>query len=650
MPAYIHQGRFDTSFLGVIIRAQSLAELEAFRSADVHEWLPASQLLDISIEAFISDVSRLTVREHEIRHFHDALLYPFGSTALRLQIQLVQDGFQLLHSKAHTPENANVLPVPVQDWLTSSVDERQRWLRESNRSEKQPIPLDLPVLDGKENAASKESDDFVSAARRSVTLQKALEGLWRGPQFSAVPEAPVTLALWETSGVLCQLGAILKFSDENCLQRFADWFLEHGPDRYRLGFRILEDFTSCPPGPALMREMLALTAWMQMGRYSDNWFESSPFFRAHKLLEARRSGLRWNPDDSFLDLVTRWDECVGRSSIADLNASTDELRQIMDDLGHAEGEADDFIGSRVARGLGSYLEAHIAMKKRFLDDPENFVDPIKYIENYHTYPRPAIVVAYREPLENGRWSYDDVDATPADWNPIIPFEVADDLRDLVEVVNTAFLSSGEPISDYGRSLIRYLFKLEVLGRPASRKSRIDQAPGIDLAPVFKALLKGKAEKGLELLNDGEYQAIIDEWKPLSKDPLFALDNVEWQDLPYYRALILLGKCQLFVAYAQIREDDLSPSVSAAFANLMEVLDCAPSFINVSTDAGLTPGHALSVVQHLEVTLRFADDWLDWWGPETIAPFAGVSENRSIEVYLKLKVLLDEVTKISQGNS
>jgi hypothetical protein len=147
MTPRIYSGRFDPKFLGVTIRARRTAEIHSFRFSDRSEPPELSVLAALHDEAVVSDLSRLTVLDHEIRHFHDALLYPMGLLATRARIFALFNGFETGIMLIRLRGEANVLVVPLQEWLVMPVPDREAFLRSEGRRTRRELraPV-LPVL------------------------------------------------------------------------------------------------------------------------------------------------------------------------------------------------------------------------------------------------------------------------------------------------------------------------------------------------------------------------------------------------------------------------------------------------------------------------------------------------------------------------
>lgn len=647
MPFYVHRGSVDTRFLGVMIRAESLAELVAFSSMGRSSRLSAAQLRELDIEPFVSDLSRLTVLDHEVRHFHDTLLYPFGAAVLREQALLVINGVELVRDSVRRSQGANVLPIPLQEWLVMPSEGRDKWLRRSNYPGIVPVPPDFPVVDPHDRLRNVPrglvSVDGAQAieieARAAVRAQRILESLWWGPQPPTGPKIASTVALWEVPGTVCQLAAIRELSDDQCAQRYADWFFQRGPKRYQRGFQALEDVTVSKWGPDLLRELLALSAWLQMGRYRDNdddLWTSSPLNRLGRLREARSGGMQWRGDESFLDLIARWDEAAGTSSIDGLHDSTSELAGLVERSEQRSGQVPDSLPfSAAAAGLRAYYDAHLQMKNVFLRNPDQYIDTAAYVARRTDYPLPMVKISYREQAADGRWMSNEEDATPPEWTPAINERTADLLAQLVDVTSAVFLPSEETPGPGDDVPVRTLFHLEPLRWHGSNRP-------IDREGIFKQLLSGKVSGGYDLLEEEKYEEVIQWWALLAVNRLFSVSNPVWAGLPYYSTQILQGKCQLFIARVQLRsEDRLTELTSAAFLALADLVESAPATIEELSAGGLLPQEARAVYANYLNALQFAQAWIDWWGPNGLLSFAGTAPRVGFPVIAKVQALIGQ---------
>ena len=466
MAPRIYVGRFDPKFLGVAIRAKRAAEVQSFRLSDRDGPLQTSVLSALSDEAVISDLSRLTVLQHEVRHFHDALLYPMGHLATRARIFASLNGFKAGIILARPRDGANVLAVPLQDWLLMPAPDRKAFLRrEGHRIRRDLRTPALPVLNRDDDIAGFSSEAFkdadshevlVATCRLALNYYRRVEDLWRSPHGVDDEIVVPAVDLWEASGLICQLAAIESLSNNDMMQRFWSWMGRYGPRSYRRGMTALSSVLEQMDWSSTLRNYLVLASWSQLGPYKVELTDSAPGSRLGKLLDAAQQGKRWSSDWSFMDLIHSWDEIAEADSIASLKEASDEfIRFAAESAIRADGLA-LVLGTSLFTALGT---AHERMLKAFLDDPDSYVDPNAYTANRTVYPSPCVGITYPTGPNAG---VDWIEATPAGWLPQISFDDALSVATVAELADAIFLPGEKSLQTSGRHEIRKRLELEAI--------------------------------------------------------------------------------------------------------------------------------------------------------------------------------------------
>jgi len=451
MAPRIYVGRFDPRFPGVSIRATGDSDVHSFRHHDRSRSAPVEVFTGLGDDAVISDVSRQTVLDHELRHFRDSLLFPFGAATTRSRIHASYNGFLAAMTLVRMRGDADVLPVPLQTWLRMPAPERDAFLSDEaafagNQLRPPPLPVipgddDLSDLAGAEIRAESDEELLIGSCRTALADYRMLEDLWRSPHEDGEQLVSPAVDIWETAGLLCQLAAIARYAGEPVMQRFVDWVVRRGPHPYRRGMQVLAVCLEQLAWPATLRNQLALATWAQMGRYETERSASSPGRRLVALVSAAARGARWSEGSAFADLVHAWDEVAGVDSVAGLHAATVRFGAFC-----RRTRMTSLLPTELFTSLADAREQMLAA---FLDDPDAYVDPFAYLTDDDRYPLPCVGMEHPTGALGSDWS----DVTPPTWAPAVSYDAAMSLASIALLSDAVFLPGEKSLQRNGRVAI-----------------------------------------------------------------------------------------------------------------------------------------------------------------------------------------------------
>ena len=463
MAPRIYVGRFDPQFLGVSIRASNPSDVYSFRLHDRSGVAPVAVLDELGDDAMISDLSRQTVLDHELRHFRDSLLFPFGARIISSRLHASYNGFQVAMSLKRLGGDASALPVPLQQWLRMPAAERDAFIvGETAFAGTRLRPPPLPVIpaddDVSEFAAGgmsldKEDQIRLVGCRLALADYRMGESLWRSPHAEGEKMVSPAVDIWEAAGLICQLAAIERYAGEPLMQRFIRWMEQRGPNTYRRGLAVLTWCLGKLGWPPTLRNHLTLTTWAQMGAYATEMSESSPAHRLATLVSATAHGSRWSSDSAFTDLVRDWDAVAGADSFAALRAATVRFGEFCGRTVRTQG-----MPSLPAELFTSLANARERMLAAFLADPDSYVDPVAYLAQETRYPLPCVGLEYSSGALGSDWT----DVTPVDWSPVVSFDNTLSLVGLSLLSDAVFLPGEKSLQRNGRHAILQALDLRAL--------------------------------------------------------------------------------------------------------------------------------------------------------------------------------------------
>lgn len=276
MTPRIFVGRFDSKFLGVTLRASTKAEAVAMRLQDLSARVDPALFDRLPDDEVITDLSRTTVIDHELRHFHDALLFPMGERVCRSRIHATVNGFRVAMAISETCGDADAMPVPLRSWLPMDQPARDAYLDRLRSAYDRAFRLpELPVVSEWQELPSTPDGwldllpDEVIASGSLVALRDydLLTRYWNSPHKASEKPTVRALDLWEAAAFLCQLEAMHGRSSGSTAERVFAWMMASGPPEYRRAFRLLDACREALGWSAAPRNLLALTVWSQMGPY-----------------------------------------------------------------------------------------------------------------------------------------------------------------------------------------------------------------------------------------------------------------------------------------------------------------------------------------------------------------------------------------------
>lgn len=381
-------GSFNPKFYGVTLvhaHPSDLAHLAAYNEADdLGAWIESAASFDIDL------VGRLSTIDHEVRHFHDFLLSPFGLNTMGLRIQATVNGLQTLAAIRESP--GKYLPVPLSRWMSWDQGRRQAWIDRDGRHWGYDDLADFVQVPGPEHRDAVETEGLGSLEGLPLAIQI---GRWAGATAGAFrallkmrePLPPrdgyptitpndafegsahlvQAQAVWNGQGEAAGAAYLnfLETSDLTCLRPY---------NALRLALQEAIDWV-----PA--RRLAELYAWTLLTQPDDVETYGNPAIRLLLLLVAARSSpeglLLEQPTEALwdgLDLLTRSPPWRRNLAEADAIAArrAEKYRALRQAMGGTEADA-----------LFDICDLWLADRQRMsallTEDPGAYADPYRYV-------------------------------------------------------------------------------------------------------------------------------------------------------------------------------------------------------------------------------------------------------------------------------
>ncbi len=482
-------GRFDGRFLGVTLRFGSPSVYDTYLVATENRVDGGTRLDEIAAaDEFLFEAGLASVLDHEVRHFHDFLLSPFGTAAVQTRVGGTINGLQLISQlRAGSLAEVTCLPTPIGRWLGMSVAEQERFVDQlrSLSSVEAVVPRvslsDQPFRTPGLTNVGTGLDALRTLLGVAAEYFELLGVLWSSP----VPQTGARNALttshgFELAATVCQIHSLAAAFSPSSAVRFAIELTTRMPPAYVRPMQAAATIL----GPLEIgrngRDYLALATWALLGRYdfgaqpsTDEMMASCPMVRLGRLRAAQQGGLSWSTDDDAETVFARWDEAVGVDTMAALRSSVARTAEYAVRFrGRVQTTAGLAVpaGDQLATLVDAYATAHSDMVDAFLHDPERLIDPVRYTAEATELPTPAVALLF----ESGG-----LDADQAEARGLTTFLVGEttDGRRLARVVGQPWQAAAPAIAEAMSFDALSLFALAdaLFSSPDATLSMIDRA-------------------------------------------------------------------------------------------------------------------------------------------------------------------------------
>jgi hypothetical protein len=407
MTAQTDFGGFDPAFFGVSVHFTSVHALELlqeFRASPTP--LPVAHLPPL--ERFEA-LSLFSVLDHEVRHFHDSLLAPYGAFVFLKRIEMLVNLLEVLPYVLDERLNpgANCLPVPLARWWRWDNAARERWLSQlPPREDGKPwTPVNVPLfVDGEPSVGP------MAGARSLATLDQTLRVVMKARnRIHDLTFNPNTVRgalslqpwqLFELTGLCVQLQSLWQMYGPEEVQFFADSVVADRQSPYAFVLRLVQRLSE-KVGTEVNWGIASLVAtWCLFGSYERDQWSACPSMRFVKVWDLiSREGI--DLDEDIETLYDHWSAQLGVSTVRE---AVEESRKVYARIpAMLERQISGIEGSYVSKAHAEFLirvttavaRSSAAMADAFLDDMASYVSPYAYLRTVKRYVNPLLRVLLR---------------------------------------------------------------------------------------------------------------------------------------------------------------------------------------------------------------------------------------------------------------
>jgi hypothetical protein len=378
-------GSFEPGFYGITTVHADLEAMDLFasydRTEDVAGWSRAAGT-EIGTSGLVS------APEHEIRHFHDFLLSPAGSSLMALQVEAAFNGLQAIQRVIRRPER--YLPVPIARWMSWDHPQRTRWTETTGRhfgiddvSDFVPLPtpgeraLDADSRTRELQGLSPLRELAFCAEATALNFGRIAE-IRRTMDFAGVGAFSID-DVFEGSAHVVQAQAIWHGQGAEAAERYLA-HLEAGTLSHHRSFKLLLDaLRQCRP-LVLLTRMAELYTWMLLTSSDELLGKGNPATRLAAVLVLARQ--RPELVGAGVDTVQLWDlldRATGQSWRGNLRDSLARLERRRKIYSAHRERFNSPVFDRLFATADMWINDSIATIREVLADPPAYAVPFLYI-------------------------------------------------------------------------------------------------------------------------------------------------------------------------------------------------------------------------------------------------------------------------------
>lgn len=383
-------GGFAPRFFGVTIRLHSerdFAYLDDYMTGRLQD--PE----DLSLKV----IALKSVLEHEVRHFHDFLVSPYGSFVFRAKLQAAIHGHALLGLLKELP--GEWLPAPVVAWCLMKDQERQEYIAEWRATLGSGISLvelpNLEQIDFSKVAPSaeislKSSDPNAAIAFLAHSVQLSynrIRELTQGMMADTSSPELTPCNFFEVLALSTQLQSIWHAQSADCAQVFWAMLAESEASYAKLWRRVQVLVMGLPAprhsnhgSPSVIDQIVAVVLWCTLGNLMSDNIRACPngrFLLLENFLKTHGSD-----EDIAYDVAPvwrRWDEALGFRSWRDGVEHTLVSNKLHG--ARLEQSQDGGIGHIASEIFRSFCQQQEIVVQTFLKDPNLLVKQEQYVNS-----------------------------------------------------------------------------------------------------------------------------------------------------------------------------------------------------------------------------------------------------------------------------
>lgn len=382
-------GGFDPKFSGVSMKFQEAEAYKLFWKINGMDRDPET-VVKIGNEALESNDSNTafttfsigTTLLHELRHFHDSLLTPFGNHIFRLRLNATVNGLQVGEKAS---DNRKFIVVPFSRWKGSSEERIEKVIQGTGLLIDDKKLINFPIL-----------GDNLSVAYDQV--YKAYEAMNNLVYTNATEDMSYSIQpfhIFEASAILVQAQNVYTVFGEKQFELFYQQVLsDTNLSNYSIVLNLLDSLFIRKNWPINQKIRSTIISWCLFGDYESDGWDACPVNRFLKLFaHLARSNEPPTPGNA-IEVFSYWDQLFNLTPVMDsLLKVSDTNKKVFNQLLKVNENV------QIYEDLLSIFDARIKARDYMMDllssDMNSYVYPYEYQEKAEQWVSAPIKIQFQ---------------------------------------------------------------------------------------------------------------------------------------------------------------------------------------------------------------------------------------------------------------
>jgi hypothetical protein len=381
-------GGFDSKFSGICLKFQESKAFDLFllmnnanRDSDKVVRIGNDALANLENDKVFATFAIATTQPHELKHFHDSLLSPYGNHIFRLRVNAAINGMQLA---SRIIRNRKIIFVPFSKWKSLPKKDIEETLKRCVLYSQYKNMVEFPSLE----------EEWEVMRIETEKMYKIIQNLLLNNENSRLGIPIQPSHIFEASAILVQIQNVhYVFGVEHANLFIREILSNPSLKQYALVLKLLDILFSEKGWPNDFNAWATIIHWCLFGDFEKDGWNACPAARFIKLFVYLSEVGSLPIKENIWENLTRWDEIFSFVPVEE------SLRRVcITNKRVLEATKIKFRDKKFDKLLAlfeSRVKAQSYLTEKVLDNIQQYVRPYSYQENSHKWIAAPVKVQFQ---------------------------------------------------------------------------------------------------------------------------------------------------------------------------------------------------------------------------------------------------------------